>query len=809
MTVSGTEPPTGDVTFLFTDVEGSTGLWERQPDAMRIALEEHDRRLRAAIDAHNGYVFTTAGDSFAAAFTSVPDALAATIDAQLHLLEPCGDIDIRIRIGLHTGVASVRDGDYFGAVVNRCARIMSAGHGGQILLSGATATLVRSDLDPPVELVDLGEHRLKDLLRPEHIYRVRHPELADRFAPFRTLEGPSSNLPIQLTSFVGRERELTEVGGLLTSNRLVTLTGTGGAGKTRLALQVAADALDDFPDGIRLVELAPVSDPEVAIDEVAQRVGAVAVPDVSIGDTIASTIGGQRMLVVLDNCEHLVEPVADLVGRLLHACSDVRILATSRERLGVSGEAAYRVPSLAVPDDADLRHANESDAVTLFTERATLAKPDFAVTTDNVEAVVAICRRLDGIPLAVELAAARLRMLSPAQVAERLDERFRLLGGHERGALERHQTLQATIDWSYDHLSEAEQRLFDRTSVFAGSFSLEAAQGVCSDEDLDEFAVLELLAGLVDKSMIVPEEEGGLVRYRLLESMRMYGTAKLRLRTDDRDVVERHEEYYATMAEALQSLQRGGGLAEALTALETDEDNVRAALRSSLDQHRYEHAARIIGAAGYLWYTIGSFREGVEWCRELFAAEPDLSDEMLAAAIHNYATLLGSWDHAEAGAELMKREIEIRRRLGDPVRLAAALNNYGNFLDDLGQTQEAIVVLHESIENYRAGGESASIALTSLGGCYAREGDHPRAEALFRESLDEADDPYVVAVATTYLGESTAHQGRWAEARALVQKGHDDFESLGVIPGIGHTEFFLALIDRADGDAVAAARASC
>ncbi|MGI9644255.1 MAG: adenylate/guanylate cyclase domain-containing protein [Ilumatobacteraceae bacterium] len=824
-------PPTGDVTFLFTDLEGSTGLWERDPDAMQDALAEHDRRLTEAVEANSGYVFTTAGDSFAVAFASPAAALAAAIDSQVRLAEPCGELALRIRIGIHTGNATIRDGDYFGAVVNRCARLMAAGHGGQILVSGATEQLLRSGVPAEIELVDRGEHRLKDLLRPEQIFQVRHPDLGDGFAPLRTLEGPQIDLPVQLTTFVGRERELAEVKELLAQNRLVTLTGSGGAGKTRLSYQVAAESAEDFPDGIRVVEGAPVTSEELIYDEIAAVVGALAVPDRPVIDTIADRIGGQRLLIVLDNAEHLVDAVAELVGELLVACQGLKLLVTSRERLLCPGEAAYRVPALTMPGDrADLAEVLASDSVRLFSERAMLARPDFTVTEDNASAVAAICRRLDGIPLALELAAARVRVLSPAQIVERLDERFELLGGASRGAVARHRTLVATIDWSYEHLSEPEQAVFRRASVFAGDFDLGAAEAICAGDDVPSTRVIELVTGLVDKSMLVPEEtDRGEVRYRLLETMRHYGAERLTHDSEVRfglqettrdDGAERlsrdgekyvtglaHVAYYAGVGETLQAAQRAGEIGAALAGLDREIDNLRGALRFALDEELVLEAARIVGSVGYLWYASGLFREGIEWCRELFAADPELPDELLAAVLHAYGTLLGSWAQPEAGLEMMRREVELRRRIGDPARLAAALNNLGNIETDLGHLDTGEPTLREAAEQFRTAGEPATMALASLGHAYKDRARYNDGAVLFAEALDEAaaaGDSYGMALSRSGLGECAIHSGRLDDGRRELNAARESFTALGVSPGTAHADMMLALADLrqgADGEA--------
>ena len=804
------DAPSGQVTFLFTDLEGSTQLWERVPEAMDAALAEHDRRLRMVFAKWSGEVFTTAGDSFAVAFRSATGALHAAVEVQQQLLDPCCDVDLRVRIGLHTGTATARDGDYFGAVVNRAARLMSSAHGRQIIVSGATATQLTNHLDTDITLIDFGEHRLKDLLRPERIFEVRHPDLNEGFPPLRTLEGPWSNLPVQLTSFVGRKRELAEVVGLLRDHRLVTLTGSGGAGKTRLALQVAADSVEDFPDGIRFVELAAVVDPQYIADEIAAAVDAQAAPNTSLVDTIGHKIGDQRILLVLDNNEHLVDEIARLIDQLLNTSSGVKILATSRERLNLSMEVAYRVPSLAMPDltptrpgGRDLEQIRKYDAVKLFTDRAMLAKADFELTADNADAVVSICQRLDGIPLALELAAARLRALSPEQIASRLDERFRLLGGPSRGTLERHRTLAAAIDWSYEHLSEDERAVFRRASVFAGTFDIEAAENVCIGDDIDPYYVLDHITALIDKSMLVTEDNSdGQISYRLLESMRQYGTTMVTAHDESLRLSTAHAEYFVGFAVRLRARERGGDISGALVALDRDDDNIRAALRFSLDGGQHVDAARIIGATGYLWYIRGSFREGIDWCRGLFEADPELPDEILAGALHSYALMLGSWSNPEAGAEILTREVEIRRRIGDPGRLASALNNLGCTHYDLGRTAEGELALREAIEIFRLANEPATISIDSIAYGYMAQGRYDEAGTLLREAFDEAvasRNDYGLALIRSHLGEVAIHQGESDSARALLSEARSDFEAIGVRPGVNGIDMQLAIVDITEG----------
>jgi predicted ATPase/class 3 adenylate cyclase len=801
--------PVGNVTFLFTDLEGSTRLWEEQPAAMETALAIHDARLRAAIEHHGGYVFTTAGDSFAVAFHSAEDAAAAAIDSQRALATPCGALTLRIRMGLHSGAASLRDGDYFGSVVNRCARLMSAGHGGQILVSAATRSLLDIDLDGAVELVDLGEHRLKDLREPEHIFELRHPDLPAGFPPLRTIEEFGSNLPIQLTEFVGRSTEISEVHQLLERHRLVTLTGSGGGGKTRLALQVAAESLEAHPGGTVLVELAAITDPQVVADEIAERVGAEPGPDTTPVSAAANRIGDRHMLLLLDNCEHVIDSVAESVDDLLRMCPSLRVLATSQQALDVAGEARYLVPSLGLPNRSDTAGAEHSDAVQLFCARAVAARSDFALGDDNIGAVVSICRQLGGIPLALELAAARVRMLSPAQISDRLDDRFRLLRVSGRGSAPRHQSLQAAMDWSYDLLPAVEQAVFRKLSVFAGNFSVEAAETVCEHDPAERVSVLEQLTALVDKSLVIPEHAPQETRYRLLDSVRAYGAEQLVQAGEAAATRARHWAYYLEVAEGLYVQRRSGELGAAIDGLSRDEDNIRKALRSTLDDGELESAARIIGAIGHLWYLEGVFREGIEWCREFFDADPDLSNEMLARPLHVYGTLLGSWKQPQAGAEMLRREADLLRGLDEPERLGSALNNLGNLLNDMGEADEAEASLLEAVEQFRLAGRSTALAVLSLGFGYFQTGRYDEASDMYSQALAEAaaeGNEYIIALTTASVGHVAVVSGDdLGVARERLVTSREKFTTIGVIPGIALCEQALGQLEREAGDIRAAA----
>ena len=539
----------GVVTFLFTDIEGSSQLWERNPERMPAALAAHDALTRATVEGNRGRVVKMMGDGVHAVFDDPRDAVSAAVDLQLALADSTATngIAFSVRCGLHAGVEEHRDNDFFGRSVNRAARIMGVAHGSQILLSETVALLIGGRLPARVTLRDLGMVRLRDLANPERVYQVLHPPLRADFPPLRTLEATPNNLPQQLTSFVGRERELAEVAGLLAKNRLVLLHGAGGIGKTRLSLQVAAEVMDDFPDGVWLVELAALADPRLVPQAMASVLGVKEEAGRPVAEALFKYVGGRRLLVILDNCEHLVQACAELATQLLQCGSQVKVLASSREPLRIAGETTYAVPALACPGLSRMITPTalaEYEAVRLFIDRAAAAQSTFRVTEHNATALAGICHHLDGIPLAIELAAARTRALSLENIADRLDDRFRLLKGGDKTSLPRQQTLRALIDWSYDLLSDAEKKLLRRLAVFSGGFTLEAAEAVgrSPDSDPDQGIIVDVLTQLVEKSLVGLDPGSG--RYHLLETVRQYAQDRLAESGEADAIRSRHLEFF-------------------------------------------------------------------------------------------------------------------------------------------------------------------------------------------------------------------------------------------------------------------------
>jgi predicted ATPase/class 3 adenylate cyclase len=612
--------PSGVVTFVFSDIEGSTRLWEDDPAGMATSLARHDDIVRTVIDSAGGTVFKHTGDGFAAAFDSVTAGVdAAHLVAASLASEPWQSPPLRSRIGVHSGEAEPRDGDYFGATITRTARLMDAGNGGQILLSEASRQLLGGRVPDGTSLIDEGEHRLKDLGEPVRIYRLVTSADADQ-RELRTLERAPHNLPIQLSTFVGREGHIKEVADLVRQSRLVTLTGIGGVGKTRLSLQVAAEVLADFADGAWFAELAPLAEPGLLADTVGNSMRVPPDSSLSAEETLMRFLAPRRALLVIDNCEHLIDDVATFVDTLLRRCPDVHVLATSREGLAVTGESLWRVPSLRVDDDAA--------AVELFAERARLVQPGFTVNDGNRATVADLCVRLDGIPLAIELATARLKMLSVEQIAEHLGDRFRLLTGGSRVAVERQRTLRAMMDWSHDLLSPTEQVLLRRLSVFSDGFDYEAAERVCAGGDIDAFDILDLLGHLVEASMVAFESNPR-PRYRLLETVRQYALDKLFESGESEQTRLAHAEHFRSVSQLINdALERNDYTLWDIAGEELG--NLRAALTWTIESGHGELALQIAcNLRLYFWGRM-MYRESIRWITTALALVDDDTSPLVA-----------------------------------------------------------------------------------------------------------------------------------------------------------------------------------
>src|SRR5271155_5787170 len=599
MSAPAAAAPSGVVTFLFTDVEGSTRRWEADADGMRTALAAHDQVLRKAVAAHGGWLFKHTGDGVCAAFASPRSAVDAAVAAQRAL-------ELPVRMGLATGEAELRDGDYFGAVLNRAARVMAAGHGGQILLADSTAGLLSG-----VDLLDLGPRRLRDLSTPVGVFQVRADGLRTDFPPLRALDVSPGNLRAATTSFIGRESEAGEVQAAVKAHRLVTLTGVGGVGKTRLALEVAGRLVDEFPDGVWLFELAAVTDPAAVPDAVSAVLGIIQQPGKSVSESVAAALEGRVRMLVFDNCEHVLNVADDLIEAILAASATTKILATSREGLGIADERLWPVPSLDVGAGVD------SAAVALFVERAQHVSPRFAVGKDGeAGAVVEICRRLDGIPLAIELAASRMASMTAIEVRDRLDQRFRLLVGSRRG-LSRPHTLRHAVAWSYDLLDEAEKPLLEQCSVFAGGFDLQSACAVAGFPDApDDFPTLDLLDALVRKSLLVADRSSGRTRFSMLETIRQFAEEQLVAGGQASEIRAAHARYFAERDADIMALWDSPRQRAAYDWFTVELANLRTAFRWAADQGDLDVAATLASYAGWLGLMVQTL-EPMAWAEEL------------------------------------------------------------------------------------------------------------------------------------------------------------------------------------------------
>jgi len=589
--------PIGTVTFLFTDLEGSTRLWEEDAPTMRAAMARHDALLEEAVTRRGGVVFARMGDGIAAAFESATQGVAAAVEAQVALGEEAWGTSaaLRSRIGLHAGEGSLVRDQYDSQPLNRCARLMAVAHGGQVLISDSVEILARDGLPPGLGLIDLGEHRLRDLAQPMHVYQVTHPRLAARFPPLRSMDAFMGNLPLQVSSFIGRETEVGRAIDALASARVVTLTGVGGVGKTRLALQVAAEVLPRFRDGAWLVELAPIRDSADVIGAFAALFGVTARTGETVEQALVAFLRAKELLLVVDNCEHLLEPVADLLDVIARSCPQVITLATSREGLALEGEQMLAIPSLRPPrDDVGTEEIARSDAVRLFVERARAADADFALDASNSAAVAQLCRRLDGVPLAIELAAARVTTMSPAELSAALDRRFEVLAGGRRRAVKRHQTLRATIDWSYDLLDERHQRLLARLSVFAGGWTRDAAQAVCADSPIEPGTVFELLTDLVARSLVVADRKGPETRYRLLETIREYAEERLSGHGETMERRDRHGRYFVDWGRTVSDKLLGPEQVTWGNRYLAEQENLFAAMAHAIDTEDVDLAMSLV-----------------------------------------------------------------------------------------------------------------------------------------------------------------------------------------------------------------------
>jgi predicted ATPase/class 3 adenylate cyclase len=809
--------PTGTITFLFTDVEGSTRLAQALGPGWPPLLERHRQIARAAWAEHGGHEVGTEGDSFFVAFKRPTDAIAAAVDAQRGLdAEPWPPgSEIRVRMGLHTGEGLLSGGSYVGLDVHRAARIAASGHGGQVLVSGTTAALVDGRLPDGVRLREMGEHRLKDLSRPERILGLVIDDLPSDFPPLGTLNAVPNNLPTQLTSFLGREREISEARQLLIEGRLLTLTGPGGTGKTRLALQIAADATDRYPDGIYFVPLGTIGQADLVLPTIGQVVGLVD-PGVNSLQRLAEYIGDRCFLLVLDNFEQ-VSDAAPQIAELLLRASKISALVTSRRPLRVYGEREYPVPPLGVPDPGhlpDLEQFSTFESVALFVERAMAVRPDFTVTSANAPAVAEICVRLDGLPLAIELAAARVRVLSPQAIMERLGDRLALLSSGARDLPERQQTLRGAIAWSHDLLEEEDRRVFARFAVFAGGAAFGAIEEVIFDPE-DRGAALDAVASLVDKSLVRQEAQNdGEPRFRMLETIREFALEQLEQRGEGEALRERQAGWVLALVEANAALVFGAEQRSILDRYEMEHDNIRAALAWSMASGRSEMAMRILAATWRFWQMRGYLPEAREQAERVLASSaPDVDPDVRAAALEAAGGIAYWQADMEPSRAWYRESLELARASGDEARIANALYNVSFTFSLISEDQEqARDNAQEAVEIYRRLGDQAGIgrSLWALANAYYFFGDFATGIPIAQEALQiflRLGDRFMTAWAQYMLALFHLQVDR-GEMRRLLEATLPIFEETDDKSGYALLFDGFATLEWAEGDVPRAMRLS-
>jgi predicted ATPase/class 3 adenylate cyclase len=805
--------PTGTVTLLFIDIEGSTRLLQELGAAYAPVLEEYRRLLQGVVERWGGRVVDTQGDGSLAVFPRAGDAVAAAQAAQHALAKhPWRDgAAVRARMGLHTGEPTLAGDGYVGLDVHRAARLGAAGHGGQVLLSEPTRVLVEPALPVGVSLRDLGEHRLKDLQRPERIAQLVIAGLPADFPPLRTLERHRHNLPVQATPLIGRERELDEVRRRLLREdvRLVTLTGPGGSGKTRLSLQIAADVIEHFADGVFFVSLAPVSDPNLVAAAAAQALGVQDGGARPLAESLALHLERKRMLLVLDNFEQVLD-AASLVAGLIRSCPQLKVVATSRAVLHVYGEHDVAVPPLGLPPRRPLpaiEQLMQYEAVRLFVERAQAAKTGFALTADNAPAVAEICHRLDGLPLAIELAAARARLLTPEAILSRLENRLSLLTGGARDLPARQQTLRSTIAWSHDLLSPDEQQLYRRLTVFIGGCTLEAAEAVCRPESGPAIDALEGLAALVDKSLLRQVEGvNGETRVEMLETIREFGREQLERSGEVGALRRRHAEYFRALVEEADPHLRGPGAAAWLDRLDAEHDNLRAALAWSVETGEAALGLRMAGILAWFWRLRGHLREGRRWLEAVLAASREVRTPLRVRALNGLGLL--TFSEVDVATPLLDESLALAQELGDQSGIAWALYTTGRVGADY---ERSAVVLGESLSRFRALDDvvGAAYACFTSGNVAVRRGDYVQAVALFEQSLAlgrQAGDTWAIASALMNAAELARVLREFERAVTMLKESLGYYLALRAAWGICLVLDMMAVVGAERGQSERAAR---
>lgn len=806
-----TKAPSGTVTFLFTDIEGSTKIAQQYPEEMQAVLAENDRIINSAVDINRGFMFQFVGDGHCCAFADAADAIdaAGEIQRALQGFESNGVV-LKIRIGIHTGEAEWSGERYMGYMtLARTARIMSAAHGDQTLVSDATARHAFDRLTGGAVLRDLGERRLKDLIQPLKLYELILPGLRSEFPPIRALDFRPNNLPVQITGFIGREDEIESLVLMMADTRLLTITGPGGAGKTRLSLQLAADVMDEFPDGAWLVELAQIADKGLLAQAVMQALDIEENPEADPEDDLVRYLRDKRLLLIFDNCEHIVDEVAELVEYLLVRSSQTKILATSREALRCEGEQTFQLHPLKFPDPS----VNESpeiltryESVRLFIERALAVNRNFRVNEKNASALAQICFQLEGIPLALELAAARTGVLSLEQINQRLDNRFQLLKGGRRTALPRQQTLKAMIEWSYELLGHEEKQFWNQLSIFSNSFTIESTEAVCLIEGRENADAINLLGQLADKSVIYCDE---FHRYRMLETIRQYGEEKLKESGNYEQTIKRHAEYFCGFAYSAEKQLRGVSGKEWSSALESESANIEKALKWSIESGNSDIACRLAGAMGSYWQLKGLVSEAVFWLSQTMKMHvknttPDLCRVFSHAG--NFARIRGEFRQAE---ELLKDSLRMSKQIGDIEGECDTLNRLGILEYDVGNFRNSISYYEQNLEKCKERCDNLGIArtLNNLGNAYSNLGESAKGQELYEQSLlirRQIGDKLGVAIALNNIGINHFESGDYERAVIVLEEslqirreGGDKAGTAISLSNLGNTFYNQGYYDKA------------
>ena len=830
MSEIGKKIPSGNVTFLFTDIEGSTKLAQEFPDTLRSALEKHNCILRKAVESNNGIVFKIVGDAFCCAFHNAADAVNAAIDIQTALANEKWDgAVIKIRIGIHSGKVEWNGNDYMGYItLARVARVMSAAFGEQIIISndahllylesatGGSGTLRRNENDQEslslrdfdakeITFRDLGERRLKDVIQPIRLFQVQAKGLREDFPPLKTLDARPNNLPVQLTSFIGRENEMNILKDVLNKTHLLTLTGAGGAGKSRLALQIAANVIDEFANGVWFVELAAISDSSLLANVISDVFKLKEKPNKTSEDILVNYLKNKELLLILDNCEHLIEACSLLSEKLLINCPDLKIIATSREALRSQGEQTHNLLSLKFSDPKEKVSPEELinyESVRLFIERAITVEPSFRLNEDNTQALSEICYKLDGIPLAIELAAARTKILSVEKILQRLNDRFTLLTGGKRTALPRQQTLKALIDWSYDLLTGKEKILWRRLCVFSGGWTLEAAENICSDDDIKDFEVLELLGQLTEKSIIIYENERE--RYRILESLKYYGEEKLTESDEYENLIKKHLNYYKEMSEEAEPELDGKDVFLWLEKIESDHNNIQTAIYRSINERKnIDEAAILAGSMGRFWDIRGHYSTGKLLLDKILLS--GISRSVSGKVLYSNGFLLTKMGDYGTALEHYQKCLEIGGDTVDKNLVAGSLQGMGNVFYLQGKFEKAKKYYNESLEMRKESEDKrgTSNSLYGLGSVAYYQGDYELAKKHFHESLEirrDIGDNLGVGESINGLGGVAFYQGDFQLAKKYYEECLLINREIGQKAGVAYTLYSLGNVEYNQGN---------